>query len=338
MDYARFNYVAQPEDGVTDLFPRVGDYDKWAIEWNYKPIYGTSSPQEDEKILNQWYLEKAANNPRLRFLTESNRYDPRSQNEDLGDNAMLASTYGIKNLQRILPNAIEWTQEEAEHYEMAEELYGDIFAQYRRYVGHVTKWVGGIYETPKTYDQEGAVYEPAPANMQASAVAFLNKQLFDTPEWLLDPQILSRIEPGSGVAKLASLQESTLRSLHRADRMQRMMETGALNADSYSINDLFTDLRQGIWREVAQKEAISVHRRNLQKIHLELMISLLDTDGKDNSSRSLDVIEMDVVSIAHGHLSELKDELKKAAKKADDDMTRYHLQDCYRRVCEALDD
>jgi hypothetical protein len=336
MDYARFNYVAQPEDGVTDLFPRVGDYDKWAIEWNYKPIYGTSSAQEDEKILNQWYLEKAANNPRLRFLTESNRYDPRSQNEDLGDNAMLASSYGIKNLQRILPNAIEWTKEEAEHYEMAEELYGDVFAQYRRYIGHVTKWVGGIYETPKTYDQDGSVYEAAPADMQASAVNFLNKQLFDTPEWLLDPQILSQIEPGSGVAKLASLQESTLRSLHQADRLQRMMENAAMNADSYSINDLFTDLRRGIWHEVTQKKAISVHRRNLQKIHLELMISLLDTDK--NSSRSLDVVEMDVISIAYGHLSELKKELKKAAKKAKDDVTRYHLEDCYRRVCEALDD
>lgn len=96
MDYARFNYVAQPEDGVADLFPRVGDYDKWAIEWGYKPIYNTKDAEEDKKILNKLYLDKAANNPRLHFLTESSSYDPRAQNEDLGDNSMVASEYGIK--------------------------------------------------------------------------------------------------------------------------------------------------------------------------------------------------------------------------------------------------
>ena len=98
MDYARFNYVAQPEDGITNLFPRVGDYDRWAIEWGYKPIVGSPDAEADKKVLNRWYLDKAANNPRLRFLTESNPYDPRAQNEDLGDNAMIASEYGVKNL------------------------------------------------------------------------------------------------------------------------------------------------------------------------------------------------------------------------------------------------
>ena len=104
---------------------------------------------------------------------------------------MLASSYGIKNLKRIIPNIVEWTKEDAEHYEMAEEIYNEVVSQYRRYIGHVTKWVGGVYETPKTYDQEGIIYEPAPFSMQKDAVNFLNSQLFITPEWLVNQELLS---------------------------------------------------------------------------------------------------------------------------------------------------
>jgi ribosomal protein S18 acetylase RimI-like enzyme len=161
MDYARFNYVAQPEDGVTNLFPGVGAYDRWAIEWAYKPIFGTQSAEEDKKILNKWVLAKAGD-PVYWFGTEINSYDPRSQSEDIGNNAMLASEYGIKNLKRILPNLKEWYKEEAEDYGKLNEMYGQLVGQYRRYMGHVTKYVGGVYETPKTYEQAGMVYEPTP--------------------------------------------------------------------------------------------------------------------------------------------------------------------------------
>ncbi|MEL6924977.1 MAG: zinc-dependent metalloprotease, partial [Bacteroidota bacterium] len=173
MDYARFNYVAQPEDNVsaTSLLPGVGAYDKWAIEWNYKPIYGTDSPEADRDVLNQWYKEKAADNQALRFSTELSTYDPRAQSEDLGDDAVLASQYGIANLQRILPNAIEWTKEDAKDYTRAEELYDNVVNQYRRYIGHVTKWVGGIYDNPKTGDEAGAIYTPAPKERQRQAVS-----------------------------------------------------------------------------------------------------------------------------------------------------------------------
>ena len=141
MDYARFNYVAQPEDGISDLIPKVGDYDKWAVEWNYKPIYNSKDEYEDKLILNEWYKNKAENNQRLHFITETSPYDPRAQREDLGNNSMLASNYGIKNLQRIIPNIVKWTSEEAEHYEMAEEIYSELTIQFRRYIGHVTKLI-----------------------------------------------------------------------------------------------------------------------------------------------------------------------------------------------------
>jgi hypothetical protein len=224
MDYARFNYVAQPEDGVTDFIGRIGAYDRWAIEWNYKPIYDTKTREEDRKILNQWYLDKAAGNPALHFLTERSTFDPRAQSEDLGNDAMLASEYGIKNLQRILPNAIDWTKEEAMDYTRAEEVYDNVFGQFRRYIGHVTKWIGGIFDTPKTYDQSGIIFEPAPKDMQQKAVSFLQKNLFQPPMWLIDQQITNKLKAEKGVKRLADLQQSTIDNLYSTDRLQRLID------------------------------------------------------------------------------------------------------------------
>lgn len=341
MDYARFNYVAQPEDGVADLFPRVGDYDRWAIEWAYKPIYETKDAEADKKVLNRWYMDKVGNNPRLRFLTESNPYDPRAQNEDLGDNAMLASEYGIKNLQRILPNIAAWTKAEAEDYDRATEMYNDVVAQYRRYMGHVTKWVGGVFETPKTSDQQGVVYEPAPAAMQRSAVEFLQRQLFQTPEWLLDQHILALTRPDNGVGAVSRLQEATLNSLLANDRLLRLIEGKSVSKDAYGIEDLFGDLRSGIWSELKTGNSISVHRRNLQKTFVEKLISMLRPSGGPPPSNPfspapVDVKKTDVISVTRATLVELQKDINDAAGKTNDTMSRYHLQDCAQRIEEAL--
>jgi hypothetical protein len=168
MDYARFNYVAQPGDGITDLFPRIGAYDRWAIEWGYKPVFDSKNPDDDKKVLNKWVLSHAGD-PAYWFGSEINPYDPRSQSEDLGNNAMQASEYGLKNMKVILPRLKDWYKEEAENYSDLNEMYNQVIGQYRRYMGHVTKNIGGIYETPKTYDQAGSwtppcstSYAPAP--------------------------------------------------------------------------------------------------------------------------------------------------------------------------------
>jgi ribosomal protein S18 acetylase RimI-like enzyme len=351
MDYARFNYVAQPEDGVTNLFPGVGAYDKWAIEWGYKPIFDTKSAEEDKKILNKWVLAHAGD-PAYWFGSEINPYDPRSQSEDLGNNAMLASDYGIKNLKRILPNLKDWYKEEAEGYKKLDEMYNQVVGQYRRYMGHVTKYVGGIYETPKTYDQAGAVYEPTPKNLQKDAVAFLNKQLFETPMWMLDPTVLSLTRPGSGVEQVRGMQEATLNSLYDYARMQRLIESSALNANAYSLDDLFTDLRKGIWSELSSRKAIDNYRRNLQKAHTEKLISLLNPPNStpvaaagfsspffpaSPASPVADPKKSDVISLSRAHLVALKSEITAALPSTTDKMSRYHLQDMLVRINQGLD-
>lgn len=345
MDYARFNYVAQPEDGVTDFFPRIGDYDRWAIEWGYKPIYNATSEEEESKILNRWYIEKVSNNPRLRFLTESSAIDPRAQSEDLGDNAMLASEYGIKNLQRLMPNLVTWTKEEAKDYSMVQEMYGDIVAQFRRYIGHVTKWVGGVYETPKTSDQQGVVYEPAPKAMQQAAVAFLHKQLFQTPTWLLDQKVLSLTTPDMGVASLAQMQESALTSLHSTSRLQRLIESKAAYPNAYSIEEFYAELKSGIWYELRNNLPATVHRRNLQRMYIDKLASILNPDSKAPAAPTfsfgpaqpaIDPMDTDIAAITRATLKELRNELKAKVTGTTYKMTKYHYEDCIERIEKAL--
>ncbi|MBE9466042.1 zinc-dependent metalloprotease [Dyadobacter subterraneus] len=345
MDYARFNYVAQPEDGITNLFPRIGDYDKWAIKWGYSYLPNTSL-KEEKAILNNWTKE-AYKNQALHFGTENSPYDPRYQMEDLSDNAMKASEYGIKNLKRILPNLIKWSKEDGESYKELDELYGNIVAQYRRYLGHVIKNVGGIYDTPVTYDMEEEEFITVPKLTQKEAVSFLNTQLFKTPVWLLDQNVLNKIKPESGVESIKSLQEYAITSLLAGDRAVRLMETST-SSKYYSIEDLLADLDTGIWGEIKTGQAIDIYRRNLQKIYAEKLVDLLKP-GKAtvasiptgalyaSSSRVVELEKTDLPSIARGHLEVLRASIKKAIPLETDKMSKYHLKDVLQRIDLALD-
>lgn len=346
MDYARFNYVAQPEDSITNLFPRIGDYDKWAIQWGYSNFLDAKDVKSEKAILNTMTKE-AYKDPRLHFGTEISPYDPRYQTEDLSDNAMKASEYGIKNLKRILPNLIEWSREDGESYKELDEIYNNVIQQYRRYLGHVMKNVGGIYDNPTTYDMEGSTFETVPKATQKEAVAFLNNQLFKTPTWLLDQNILSKIKPETGVEAIKALQEYALTTLFAGDRAVRLMETG-ISSKNYTLDDLFTDLESGIWSETKTGKSIDLHRRNLQKVYIEKLVDLLKP-GKANvlsvpvgitygfSTRVVELEKTDLPSVARAHLEALKATLQPAIAKSTDKITKYHLQDVLQRIKMALD-
>ena len=350
MDYARFNYVAQPEDGITDLFPRIGTYDIWAVEWGYKPVYDTKDATADKLVLNKM-VQSHASDPRYWFGTEINPMDPRSQSEDLGDNAMKASTYGIMNLKRILPNLTEWTREEAEDYDKLREMYGEIVGQFRRYMGHVTKYVGGIYETPRTYDQAGVVYEPTPRALQKEAVSFLNTQLFQTPLWLLDTKSMALFRPDQGIDYVRQLQETTLNSLFDVGRMSRLIETGTSSTPAkpmYTLDEFMTDMQGGIWSELKQSKPIDVYRRDLQKVYVERLIALLNAPATPPSAPFagsgfrfapgpvMDVRKSDIMSMVRGQLAGLQSSIRTALPRQTDKMSRYHLADVQARIEKAL--
>ncbi|MEA5428400.1 zinc-dependent metalloprotease [Arcicella lustrica] len=346
MDYARFNYVAQPEDGVKDLYPRIGEYDIWAIKWAYQTLDG-ATPEDDQKTLSKQYIQEFAKNPRIWFGTETNPYDPRTQSECLGDDNMLASDYGIKNLKRIVPNLTEWTKEEAQDFDMLTESYNEIVTQYRRYIGHVSKNIGGVYETPKTADQQGAVYEPTPKSVQKNAVLWLNRQVFDTPSWLLDDKIITKIRPDYGVDAISRIQEATLNNLFTSDRLQRLVEMNAKNPASYSLDELFTDVRSSIWSEARTRKVTDATRRNLQKVYVERMLAILNgtaVGGQGGFSfrgtvvpAPVDPRKTDITSVTRGHLLALKSELKAALPLTTDKMTKYHFEDVLFRIEKGLD-
>jgi len=342
MDYARFNYVAQPEDhiGPAGLYPRIGDYDKWAIEWGYKKYYEAPTPEAEVPLLNKLTTESLQNNKRLFFGTENNGDDPRSQNEDLGDNAMKAGAYGIKNLQRIVPNLAEWTKVPNEDYSNLDEMYNEVTTQFSRYLGHVIKNIGGIYQTPKVVEQAGPVFEYTSKATQQEAMAFLNKQVFTTPAWLINNDVVSKT--GSDPLNvIGGRMESTLNSLLSNYRMNKLISAeNQLGKNTYTITDLMGDLQKAVWTELYTRKPIDVYRRNLQKAYVERFGSIINPAAAPTGSfggfvitfGGTDIKKTDIVSVAKGTLRSVKADIGAALPSSTDKMTRYHLQDMLERI------
>jgi len=347
MDYARFNYVAQPEDNISEigLFPRIGAYDKWAIQWGYKASFAKDE-KEDKKIVNQWAIDSLKANPRLWFGTESNPFDPRSQTEDLGDNSMKASEYGIRNLKRIIVKLPEWTKEDADKYDNLRDMYSQLIGQYSRYMFHVTKNVGGIYETPKSVEQTGEeVYEPTPKAIQEEAIAFLNKQLFETPDWLLDKSILNKISNPYSSELVSNVQVNVLNSLLSGPRLNRLEMSSNRYGDktTYSLDNMMDDVKKGVWSELTTHKAIDGFRRNLQKAYVEALINLMNPAPPSGSLTGFAALmnvntkNTDVVSIARAELVSLKSQVDASIPGTADKMSKYHLEDVSFRIKKALD-
>ncbi len=340
MDYARFNYIAQPEDGDVALMPDIGPYDKYAIEWGYRPILDKSA-EEEKEILDEWILEKAGD-PLYRFGSQQSGgvIDPSSQTEDLGDDAILASEYGIKNLKRIMPKLIEWTAEDGKNYEDLDDMYGQVLSQFNRYMGHVTANIGGVYEHYKTYDQEGAVYTHVSKEKQKEAMNFLQEQLFETPEWMIDQEIFNKIQFDGQVERIRNMQERTLNNLLDFGRMARLMENEEVNGDeAYGLIDMMSDVRTGIWSEVYSGQNIDRYRRNLQRAYIERMEHLMTEEQSEIPSRyrswitrsNIDVAQSDIRPVVRGELKTLQNQIRRASNRGDR-LTRYHLQDALERI------
>ncbi len=346
MDYARFNYVAQPQDNISenDLFPHIGEYDRWAIRWGYA-YAGGKDPKDESKRLNKWIIDSLAANPRLWFGGEGFNQDPRSQLEDLGDNNAKASEYGIKNLQRILPNLPQWTMEEGDKYDNLTEMYRQVISQFSRYMGHVLKNVGGVYETTHSVEQPGDVYEPTPKARQREAVAFFNTQLFQTPHWLLDSAILNKISSPSGGDPIGSIQTGVLSSLFSASRLNSLMQSANRYGEArvYTVDDLLDDVRAGIWKELTTHKPIDVWRRNLQKTYAESLITLTNPTTPSLNLPGLvlffgpNIKNTDLPSIAKAELSALRSRILAAIPLTTDRLSKYHLLDIADRIRKALD-
>ena len=344
MDYARWNYVAQPGDEGVALMPsywdtpNIGIYDKYSIKWGYKPLLDVSE-EEEKSILKSWIIEKQDD---LAYRYGDAGIDPSSQTEDLGDNAIKASEYGIANLKRILPNLTDWATKDGEDYSDLREMYNTVLSQFRRYMGHVSNNIGGVYQYYKTSDQDGAVYTHVDKTHQRACINFLNKHLFETPNWMINEEILNKIEYAGTLNRIRSLQSSYLNRVLDFGRMARLIENEAINGkNAYSLIEMMTDLRKGIFNEVYNNEIIDVYRRNLQLAYLDRISYSMSNEQSSTPSwarnyvTSVKVSQSDIRTVAANQLIELRKDLKKHKNKSDK-MTKMHIEMIQNKISSIL--
>lgn len=330
MDYARQNYVAQPGDGLepTDYIRKIGPYDYYAINWGYRVIPGAETPADEVPTLDAWILERA-DDPMYRFGS-STGWNPDAQTEDMGDDPVASSGYGIANLRNVAPNLVAWTSTPGENFDDLEELYSELVGQWSRYVGHVVTLVGGRYANAKSSDQGEPVYTPVPRAEQEAAVQFVIDEVFVSPTWLADKEILRRIEHAGALERVRSRQVSFLNRMLDPERMLRLSESEVFDDDPYPLATYMDDLEEGVFFELATGADIDPYRRNLQRAYVERLEYLLSEEADEQAD--VDVSQSDIRPLARAQLEEIAAAAANAAAGSTDRVTRAHLEELAARA------
>ncbi|MBI4477632.1 MAG: zinc-dependent metalloprotease [Acidobacteria bacterium] len=334
MDYSRFNYVAQPEDGIAaeDLVPKIGPYDVWATMWGYKPIPGARTPDAEKKTLDEWAREQDSK-PHFRFSTVgASGADPGELTEAVGDaDAVASTTLGLKNLERVSAMLMTATSRPGETYDDLQELYGRMLGQWTLEMNHVAAIVGGVESQQKHWGQEGMRFTPIPRARQAGAVAFLNQKAFQTPKFAINAEILRRIEPNGVLDRIRTSQQRVLGLLLSSTRITRLVEQETLDgAKAYRPTEFLADVRKGVWTELRGTAPVTIdaYRRNLQR-------SYIDTLGGRVNGRL--AAPDDARAFFRAELKTLDAEVRAAIPRAGDRATRAHLDDVRTLIARALD-
>lgn len=340
MEYARQNYVAQPEDGLSgaDFIRRMGPYDHYAINWGYRVI-PVPTPEAEKAVLDGWIRDKAGD-PLYRYGPQRGGLpiDPRTQIEDLSDDPVRASGYGILNLKRVVPNLIAWTSTPGEDYADLEELYGEVFGHYSRLMSHVVAVVGGVTEDLKATDQPGRVYAPVPAERQRAAMTFLTTHVFDTPAWLLDADILRRIQHAGDVERLRAVQARTLHRLLDPSRMQRLVEAeAALGERAYGLAPFLEDARRAVWGRWQTRDVGDPYRRALQRTHVERLMWLMAADAEEEPVTPVHLVTSDIRPLVRAQLEDIAARCRSAASRGGDAVIRAHHADVSARIAAFLE-
>jgi hypothetical protein len=335
MDYSRFNYVAQPEDNIAaaDLIPKIGPYDKWATMWGYKPIPGATTPDAEKKTLDEWARQQDTT-PWLRFSTEGAAgTDPGEMTEAVGDeDAVASTTLGIKNLERVAGMLLSATTTRAgDPFDDLEEIYGRVLGQWSLEMNHVAAIVGGFHSQQKHIGQAGVRFELIPRLKQEAAVRFLVDNAFRAPKWVLNEDILRRIEPVGVLDRIEASQTRVLNSLLSSSRVLRLVEQDALDGSAaYAPLDFLADVRRGVWSEIygPATAPIDAYRRNLQRAYVDTLSSRIN--GAQAQSD-------DARAFFRGELRTLDRDVESAIARQPERATLLHLQDIRMEIARALD-
>jgi hypothetical protein len=344
MDYARNNYVAQPGDDVA-LFPTLGVWDYYAINWGYGRIPGAANADAERAVLDS-LARLQDERPELRFGNPDG-VDPRTQTEALGDDPVKATRFGIANLRRLMPMLIPaTTTDRLEDYDQLNDLYGEVVGQWARELGHVAVVVGGVYRHEKYPNQAGVIHTPVPRARQAEAVRFLNENAFATPTWLFDAEVLRRVEPYGFVDRVRARQTALLNTLFQDGRLVRLAEQQATlpAGEAYALADLFSDVRRALFSEFGPgAPVVDPYRRNLQQAFVDVMNRLLNTPlapaGPAAAFFGGDPIPprpRDAQALARLELTELAGVIRGAQGRVRDRATRAHAVHLLARIDDVL--
>lgn len=296
MDYARFNYVAQPGDakrGVRMSPPRFGEYDRFMVKWNYSPVIDAEDMWDEYEVTSKW-LQEASYNPVLRYGRQQGEImDPRSQAEDLGDNAVKASEYGIKNLKFVLSELRSWIGEDDKDMSYRKDLYEWVMIQYLTYLNHVYANVGGIYLYEKHVGDAVPFYEVTPASIQKEAVAFLMRQLTDL-EWLDDKELMTDLPLMGNPSDIVRehLMKMILGSPAKLD-----LSSSKAKGEAYTVSDCMEDVYMYVWGPAMKKQALTPAQMKIQKLYLKLMGSTVGIQfGGGSSSAITDMFSDEILA------------------------------------------
>ena len=327
MDYARYNYVAQPGDKNIRFIRQLGPYDHYSINWGYRVIPNIKKPSDETKTLDKWISDKG-NDPVYKFGIQRRRgFDPESQTEGIGNNQVKASTYGVNNLKIVAKNLKSWTSDQTNNYDDLSELHRELLGVFNRYSGHVTGIIGGVIENNKKPEQEGYIYTNSSKLAQKNAMKWLQNNVFNNVEWLIPNGIIKNINPSGHTESILKIQNRQLYSLLNTQRLKRMMDAEITEKDFYSTINMFKDLRNGIFSELEKSKNVSIFRRNIQKSFIERLSVLIHNDEIKN---------FDLFSVIRGELIALKKQLTNVNNKNINLITKYHYDDCLSRIQKIL--
>ncbi|OYV68340.1 MAG: hypothetical protein B7Z72_08330 [Gemmatimonadetes bacterium 21-71-4] len=348
MDYSRFNYVAQPGDGVPlwTLVPRIGPWDKYTIGWGYRPIPAAKTPDEEKPTLEKWIAVQDTV-PWLRFSVNNEFGQYGTMSEAVGDaNPVWSTGLGFRNIARVMGYVMSTGTRPMEDNSLLEALYDRTVSQWATEATHPTTIVGAGPVWYKSGSQPGPVYTPNSTARQKAAVKFLNDSVFQTPNYLINTQIQARIEPTGMVARIGNAQNRVLASLLNDQRLDRLLEIESTHpADAYPLPTFVADVRHGIWSELrAAHPKIDIYRRTLQNNYLKLYASKLNPSeaaaaagrGGGFGRGNVTPLSDEAKDQLRGDLVSLQGEIRSAIARTTDVETLHHLQGADHDISDIL--
>jgi len=216
-------------------------------------------------------------------------------------------------------------------------------------MGHVAGLIAGVTVDMKTSDQAGAVFSVVPKARQQAALAFLNAQVFVTPDWLQPPAIAALIGPSALPARQAAVLNNVM-SNARLGRLEAIEKFDATKA--WPVAEYMAEVKRLIW-QTPQGTTPDANRRALQRAYVARLSAIVNPPAPPPAAAAagapappappgrflapVNLAQSDLPALARAQLRAIQTAAKSAAAAATTPVLRAHWSDIADRVGEALE-